>query len=257
MAITNEMLDRKVEQVIRDQKNAFLKKALEQGAQQVTDIVRESARARGEGRVYARAANRDNNVVDNRQLPHMPQGSVVVLSDNVYRKLNEISNKTNQQHVEVPFFLTGHSEGNTVVFDDCITGAQDNLNGTSASFADLSSQFIGFIKKAKKSEHKVIAHGHSHPHADNSGFYLNYSMGDIDAYIDMHYDISNLKDNVDLLGCLITGGNYNFVFFDGNDTYRFDNVFVQGRDGQFTHKLPCFGPDVASAQRTHNTGRSL
>ena len=46
MAITNEMLDRKVKQVIRDQKNAFLKKALEQGAQQVTDIVRESARAR-------------------------------------------------------------------------------------------------------------------------------------------------------------------------------------------------------------------
>lgn len=257
MAITDEMLDRKVEQVIRDQKNAALKKALEQGAQQVTDMAREAARIRGENRVSVRAQHRDNDVVDNRQLPHMSKDSAIVLSEGVYRKLNDISNKTNQRGVEVPFFLTGHSEGNIVVFDDCITGPQYDLNGTSASFADLSPLFIEIVKKAKKSERKVIAHGHTHPRADSNGFYLNYSMGDIDAYINTYYNIPNIKDNIDLLGCLITGGNFNFVFFDGNDTYRFDNVFVQGRDGQFTHKLPCFGPDIASAQRTHNTGRSL
>ena len=58
----------------------------------------------------------------------------------------------------------------------------------------------------------------------------------------------------DVCGCLLTGGNYNFVFYDGNDTYRFDDVFTKGKNGNL-RKLQTFGPDIRTLTQINNRTR--
>ena len=249
MAITDDMLNKKLQRVIDDQRRAALKQALERGQREIVNRAKASAHVRADNRIILRAG--ENSVVDNRQLPHMPHGSRVVLSENVYQTLKSIADRTNQTRFETPFILMGHNEGQTVIFDKCETNATGNTDAYSASFdRHLSRKVSEFSSNAKEGEHKVLAHGHSHARIGNG--YLNYSIADIDAYIKMHYDFPNIKDKVDMVGCLLTGGNFNFVFFDGNDTYRFDNVQVCDQNGRIINQLPCFGPDVMTLARARN-----
>lgn len=183
----------------------------------------------------------DNSVVGNDRLPKMPKGSMVVITDDVYQTMKMIGDISNEIKQEVPFLLFGHSEGQTVIFDDIEADKSGSADNQEAVFSqELAGKLTRFCRNAKKSENKIIAHGHSHPRIGNS--YLNYSIADINAYIDLRDKNDIVKNNVDVCGCLLTGGNYNFVFYDGRDTYRFDNVYVQMKNGEFG-RLSAFGPD--------------
>jgi hypothetical protein len=195
-----------------------------------------------------------NSVVDNNKLPRMPRGSKVILPYEVYQTMKMIGDMSNQENFEVPFLLFGHSEGQTVFFDDIEADASSTDNNQTAVFSQqLVNKLATFCSRARKSENKIIAHGHSHPRIGSG--YLNYSFGDIKAYIDLREKNENVKSNVDTCGCLLTGGNYNFVFYDGNDTYRFDEVFVKLKDGRLM-RVPSFGPDTRTLQNI-NQSRGL
>ncbi len=196
-----------------------------------------------------------NSVVDNNRLPRMSSDSKIVMTDDVYQTLKIVGEVTNETGAEVPFLLFGHSEGQSVFFDRVIADRSGSNNGTEAVFTEAQErELVSFCRAAEKSENKIIAHGHSHPRIGPG--YLNYSLGDINAYIGLREDNEFIKNNVDVCGCLVTGGNYNFVFFDGNDTYRFDNVFVSDKNGKMM-RLQAFGPDVMSQQygRSNNARR--
>lgn len=214
-----------------------------------------NAKVLAKSRVIAHALDEDNNVVDNTQLPHMPSGSKVVIEHKIYEELKYLEQLTGAKKAECSFLLFGYSKGQTVVFNDIISMAPSGSSVVASFNKRQEEKLTDFCKNAKRDENKIVAHGHTHPHLpyDQSGWYLNFSYGDIKAYINMR-EQSLIKDRVDFCGCLIVGGNFNFVFFDGNDTYRFDNVFVVGKDG-ILEKLPCFGPDVGNMPRGRDRGR--
>lgn len=192
----------------------------------------------------------DNSVVDNQRLPKMPQGSRVIISNEVYETMKLISDVSNEGNFEVPFLLFGHSEGQTVFFDDIEADVSESDNKHEAVFSKhLINKLENFCSCAKKYENKIVAHGHSHPRSGN--WYLNYSISDINAYITFRDRNEKIKDKVDVCGCLLTGGNYNFVFYDGNDTYRFDEVFRRGNDGKL-YRLHAFGPDTSMINNRQN-----
>ncbi len=217
----------------------------------------EAARAKvlAKSRVIVHATDEDNDVVDNAQLPHMPNGSKVIIEYKIYEELKYLEQLTGVKKAECSFLLFGHSKGQTVVFDDIISAAPSGSSVVASFNKRQIEKVTNFCENASRDEDKIVAHGHTHPYLpyDQSGWYLNFSYGDIKGYINMR-EQSLVKDHVDLCGCLLVGGNFNFVFFDGNDTYRFDNVFVRGKDGVLKN-LPCFGPDVANMPRGRDMGR--
>lgn len=199
----------------------------------------------------------DNSVVDNKQLPKMPQSSRVIIDEEVYKTMKMIGDISNTQRKEIPFLLFGHSEGQTVFFDDIEADVSDSSGRAEAVFSSyLVNKLKNFCLSAKKSENKIISHGHTHYAADNHGYYLNYSLADIDAYIKLRDTNELIKNNVDVSGCLLTGGNYNFVFYDGNDTYRFDDVFIKSKTDGRLMRLPAFGNiDVQQSRNLQYGGR--
>ena len=243
MAITNKTLDDKVDSVISANRRAALKQALERGQREIESMARASAHVRADSRIIVRAG--ENSVVDNRQLPRMPQGSRIIIPDEIYQLLQVVADVTNEKNIEVPFYLTGRNNGQTVYIDGFNADTSANHGNVSATFSrQLEQEISEFVNMAKPGENKVLVHGHTHPrigYAERG--YLNYSISDIDGYIKMHYDFPGINGKISMLGCLLTGGNFNFVFFDGNDTYRFDDVFVKNTQGELK-KLPAFGPDV-------------
>ncbi len=254
MAIINDgVLNKKVQRVIDDQKRAALKQALERGQREIERRARASAYVRADGRIIVRAG--ENSVVDNRQLPRMPQGSCIIIPDEIYQSLRVVADVTNEKTMEVPFYLTGYNSGQTVYIDGFNADTSANQNNVSATFSEqLTQEMFDFAKAAKPGENKALVHGHTHPrigHAERG--YLNYSIGDIDAYIKMHYDFPEINGKINVLGCLLTGGNFNFVFFDGNDMYRFDDVFVKNSQGELK-KLPAFGPDIIALKYAQHRG---
>ncbi len=183
----------------------------------------------------------DNSVIDNAQLPRLDKGRAVILTQDVYETLKMIGDISNEKNFEVPFLLFGKIEEDTgfVVIDD-VEADRSSGEWAEAVFTEkLNSVYAQYLQNAKPQENKIVFQGHSHP-AANNGYYLNYSLGDVNAYKTMRD--SQFTKNVSIGGCLLTGGNYNFVFCDGNDVYRFDNVFVQDKNGELT-QLPAFGPD--------------
>lgn len=189
----------------------------------------------------------DNSAIDNAQLPGLSKDKAIILTDDVYRTLKMIGDISNQQGREVPFFLFGKIEKDTGFFivDRWEAEPSDSQNRYETKFSkNLVQQAMNFALEAQKQENKIIFHGHSHPRV--GGYYLNYSLGDVKAYKEMKE--KSWMQNVLSGGCLLTGGNFNFSFCDGNDVYRFDNVFVQNRDGELT-RLPAFGPDLEIVSR--------
>ena len=57
---------------------------------------------------------------------------------------------------------------------------------------------------------------------------------------------------IELCSCLLTGGNYNFLFFNGEDYYKFEHVYVQDENGNIIEQLPCYGSNFVN---TNDRGR--
>ena len=121
----------------------------------------------------------DMSPIDNNKLPNMPQGSVVILSDEIKEILKLIQQKTTREKKEIPFFLYGKTKGQTVFFNH-IDADLDNLSGVEADFSSLISELQNFINNSKKDGTDIVAHGHSHP--ETSNYYRNFSLGDMNAY---------------------------------------------------------------------------
>lgn len=180
----------------------------------------------------------DMSPIDNNKLPNMPRGSVVVLSKKVKNTLNLIQEKTKESGKEVPFLLYGKTEGQLVHFTNIDADFSD-LRTAEANFVNLTQKLQKFIDTSKKDGTDIVAHGHSHP--ARSAYYRNFSLGDMNAYKNMRLDNDVFRTGkIELCSCLLTDGNYNFLFFDGNDYYKFNDVFVQAENGDFIEKLPCY-----------------
>lgn len=195
----------------------------------------------------------DNSPISNSKFPHTSKISAVVLNNQVYKTLKKIADITNKQNCEVPFLLFGFIdfENQQFVFNDIIVQYPTNSNTYEAVFSKYQNKkYAEYCINATKAEGKIAAHGHSHPRV--GAWYLKYSLADVNAYIDMAF--SDVAKNVGICGCLLTGGNFNFVFCDGVDVYRCDNVFAEDSNGEFI-QLPCFGPDVLANTNENSMGR--
>ena len=180
----------------------------------------------------------DMSPIDNNKLPNMPRGSVVVLSKKVKNTLNLIQEKTKESGKEVPFLLYGKTEGQLVYFTGIDADFSD-LRTAEANFVNLTQKLQKFIDTSKKDGTDIVAHGHSHP--ARSAYYRNFSLADMNTYKDMRLNNEVFRTGkVELCSCLLTDGNYNFLFFDGDDYYKFNDVFVQAENGDFIEKLPCY-----------------
>ncbi len=202
-------------------------------------------------RIILRAG--ENSVIDNARLPHLDRDRAVVLSQEVYETLKLIVGATNFHGFEVPFILYGwlDTDNAMFVFDDIDADASVGDNPHESNFSQkLAHNVSDFALGARREENKVVAHGHSHPRFGN--YYLNFSLSDIRAYFNMRN--KTWMQNVLFCGCLLTGGNFNFVFCDGKDVYRIDTVCVQNKKGQIV-RIPSFGPDVANLSRGQSRGR--
>lgn len=177
--------------------------------------------------------------VNNKSLPFMKKNSVVFVLEHVYKKMQEIQNKTRVEKIEIPFFLYGKTKGDRVVFD-AIDVQTDNLQGAEADFsADMCNKMQNFINSSKKDGSDIVAHGHSHP--QTTAYYKMFSRGDLKAYVNFWLDNSVFYEKkIELCSCLLTGGNFNFLFFNGNDFYKHENVLVVNDEGKVVKKLPCY-----------------
>ncbi len=199
----------------------------------------------------------DNSVVKNAYLPKMPNHFCVIISEDVYNILDVVGDVTNTDGFEIPFVLTGYfdKENQQVIIDDCLVhNNSENSRLEAVATNEMNKYAVDFIKSAKSDENKVIAFGHTHPRI--GGYYLNFSWADIKGYIDTYERNRNFFDNhnISMLACLITGGNFNFLFSNKEDTYRFDNVFVQKKHGDLI-KLPAFSSDVSMINNRQNKVR--
>ena len=180
----------------------------------------------------------EHSPINNDMLPNMPQGSMVVITKEVKDILSLIQDKTQRDKKEVPFLLFGKNEGQVVFIDD-IDAELDNLSGVEANHANLLLALEKFINKSKKDGSDIVVHGHSHPMT--SEYNKSFSLGDMNAYKDFRLDNGVFRTGkIELCSCLLVDGNYNFLFFDGNDYYKFNDVFVQAENGDIIEQLPCY-----------------
>lgn len=181
----------------------------------------------------------ENSPINNDMLPTMPQGSVVVVTKKLKEILSLIQEITQGEKKEIPFLLYGKNEGQMVFFDR-IDAELDNLSGVEANHASLFQGLKGFVNSSKKDGKDIVAHGHSHPVTGE--YNKSFSLGDMNAYRDFRLDNEVFRSGkIELCSCLLADGNYNFLFFDGNDYYKFNDVFVQAENGDIVEKLPCYG----------------
>ena len=193
--------------------------------------------------------------IPNEKLPINPMpGTEVIITKAVKDWLDKIANKTFDTNKEIMFFMFGKVKGQQVIFD---AGFVDNNNigdwdNASASPA-LNKALNDFIANAPKDGSCIVGWGHTH--ARIGKWYTNFSFADMTGLTEFRngYDVFRGKDGIpeseqiNLCAVLLTGGNYNFVFFNGEDYYRFSKVFVIDEFNRKT-QLPCYGPDIALTQ---------
>ena len=180
----------------------------------------------------------ENSPINNNLLPNMKRGSMVVIAEDVKDILSLIQEKTQREKKEVPFLLFGKTEGQTVFIDN-IDAELDILSGVEANHANLMSTLEIFIKKSKKDGSDVVVHGHTHP--VTCEYNKSFSLADMNAYKNMRLNSEFFRTGkIELCSCLLAGGNYNFLFFNGDDYYKFNDVFVQAENGDIVEKLPCY-----------------
>ncbi len=165
--------------------------------------------------------------VNNDLLPEMPNGKII-LTEEVYSCLQAVLDVTNLENQEIPFFLYGREiENNVVVFDEFFSQSEQRKGYE----ADFSKAMIDNLKEKIKSDNFILCHGHSHPAI--GAFYDNFSFGDLTSYMQMRSENAFFTEkNIDLIGGIVTAdGNFNFLFNDNNNFYRFLDVMVQDKNG--------------------------
>ena len=182
----------------------------------------------------------ENFPVRNSMLGIVPQGKVF-LSDEVAEFLFAVDEVSKEDNYEIPFLLFGKNDKQNVFIDSYVSSG---ISGrTEANFSGLNSALQDFISKSNKDGTDVVVHGHSHPKIGS--YYTNFSLGDMKAYMQFRKDNQVFdNDNICLISCLITDGNFNFLFYDGNDYYKFNEVYERMSSGEL-ERLKCYqSPDI-------------
>ena len=182
----------------------------------------------------------ENFPVRNSLLGIVPQGKIF-LSDEVAEFLFAVDDASKEVGYEIPFLLFGKNQGQNVIIDNYVSSGISER--TEARFSELNSYLQDFISKSKKDGTDVVVHGHSHP--KTGSYYTNFSLGDMKAYMQFRKDNPVFdNDKICLISCLITDGNFNFLFYDGNDYYKFNDVYERMPSGEIK-RLKCYqSPDV-------------
>lgn len=182
----------------------------------------------------------ENLPVRNSLLGIVPQGKVF-LSDEVAEFLFAVDDASKEAGHEIPFLLFGKTQGQNVIIDNYVSSGISER--TEARFSELNSYLQDFISKSNKDGTDVVVHGHSHPKTGN--YYTNFSLGDMKAYMQFRKDNRVFdNNNICLISCLVADGNFNFLFYDGNDYYKFNDVYERMPSGELK-QLNCYrSPDV-------------
>lgn len=182
----------------------------------------------------------ENLPVRNSLLGIVPQGKVF-LSDAVAEFLFAVDDASKEAGHEIPFLLFGKTQGQNVIIDNYVSSGVSER--TEARFSELNSYLQDFISKSNKDGTDVVVHGHSHPKTGN--YYTNFSLGDMKAYMQFRKDNRVFdNNNICLISCLVADGNFNFLFYDGNDYYKFNDVYERMLSGELK-RLNCYrSPDV-------------
>lgn len=187
----------------------------------------------------------ENSPINNDLLPSMPQGNMVIIADEVQEILKLIQEYT-QDSVndrvegpqEVPFLLYGKKEDGIIFFNHIEADLED-LQGAEASFHRLADGLNKYIEKSKKDGTDIVAHGHTHP--VTSTYNKSFSLGDMNAYKTLRTENEVFNSGkIGLCSCLLADGDYNFLFFDGNDYYKYNDVFVQNLESGDLSRLPSY-----------------
>ena len=182
----------------------------------------------------------ENFPVRNSMLGIVPQGKVF-LSDEVAEFLFAVDEVSKEDNYEIPFLLFGKNDKQNVFIDSYVSSG---ISGrTEANFSGLNSALQDFISKSNKDGTDVVVHGHSHPKIGS--YYTNFSLGDMKTYMQFRKDNQVFdNNNICLISCLVTDGNFNFLFYDGNDYYKFNEVYERMPSGEL-ERLKCYqSPDV-------------
>ena len=182
----------------------------------------------------------ENFPVRNSLLGTVPQGKIF-LSDEVAEFLFAVDEVSKEDNYEIPFLLFGKNTGQNVFIDNYVSSG---ISGrTTANFSGINSALQDFISKSNKDGTDVVVHGHSHPKIGS--YYTNFSLGDMKTYMQFRKDNPVFdNDKICLISCLITDGNFNFLFYDGNDYYKFKEVYERMPSGEL-ERLKCYqSPDI-------------
>ena len=182
----------------------------------------------------------ENLPVRNSLLGIVPQGKIF-LSDEVAEFLFAVDDASKEAGHEIPFLLFGKTQGQNVIIDNYVSSGVSER--TEARFSELNPYLQDFISKSNKDGTDVVVHGHSHPKTGN--YYTNFSLGDMKAYMQFRKDNRVFdNNNICLISCLVADGNFNFLFYDGNDYYKFNDVYERMPSGELK-RLNCYrSPDV-------------
>lgn len=170
----------------------------------------------------------------------VPQGKVI-LSPDVAMFLDIVDDVTKEGR-EVAFLLFGKTQGQVVYIDNYIANGLGD--STSANFSpEITSALQSFINSSKKDGTDMVVHGHSHPKLGR--YYNNFSLEDMEGYTKFRElnEVFN-SNKIWLSSCLVVDGNFNFLFYDGNDYYKFTEVYEEQSDGNLK-RLKCYSnPDI-------------
>lgn len=188
-----------------------------------------------------RGIDEDHYPVKASMLGVVPQGKVILLPD-VAMFLGAVDDATKETGREIAFLLFGKTQGQVVYIDNYIAdGLSDSMN---AHFSpEINSALQNYIDASGKDGTDIVVHGHSHPKLGS--YYNNFSLGDMEAYTEFREANNVFNSNkIWLSACLVVDGNFNFLFYDGNDYYKFNEVYEKLPDGGLK-KLKCYrNPDV-------------
>ena len=199
----------------------------------------------------------ENAPVPNDSLPINPMpGTEVLITQDVKNVLDAMSDVTQEKTEEMTFLLFGRVEGQRVILDRCVAQrSADKSTSSSTNASDYTNQELNnFLNDNEKDGSSIVAWGHTHPRIGS--WYTNFSLGDIKGLTDFRNGVDVFRtEQVNLCAVLLAGGNYNFLFFDGNDYYRFNKVFVVDESYRKIEQLPCYGPDVNLLQHGNRRDR--